>query len=177
MAEFSEPGARRAELAAKAENREILLASLAARFEVHLGMFHDAAGKLLPTSEWTPTMWACVRRVKYGEDGSVSWLELIDSLSVTKLLVLLLGLGSGKADVGRSHLDDLLNEFTGSRAPAPVPVPVAEPAGGAPVDVAVSPELSAGGPRARRSAERRAAWAERERLKKASRKKGHRGDG
>lgn len=173
LAEFSEPGARRAELAAKAESREILLASLAARFEVHLGMFHDASGALLQPAEWTPTMWACVRRVKYDKAGKVSWLELIDPLAVTKLLVVVAGLGGTGTEAGRSHLDDLLNEFTGSArdaGPLPAPVPVPEPAGGAPVDVDVAPAPA--GPRALRSARNRAAHAARQRLAKSGKDDG-----
>ena len=137
-----------------------LLASLGAMLVTHMGVFHDAAGKLVPQSEWTPEMWACVRRVKYGEDGNVEWLEMFDRLSVLTIL-LRAAAASGKAADGKgTDLADILGEFDVSRVQAP---PVVMPAGGKPVDVEVAPEppkpqvaLSA---RAARRAANKAAWA------------------
>ena len=165
---YMEPGPRRAELAAAAENREVLLAALGAMVETHLGMFHDAAGKLLPTSEWTPSMWACVRRLKYGDDGSVKWIELSDRLTVIALLMRVVGLGGSKSEEGRFHLDALLNEFTGA------------PAGDAPADVAVVPGAGAKLEKAaRRKANRDEFYRERAARRRAAKaaKDGGGGDG
>ena len=161
--ELVAPGSRRDELAGVASDVSALLASLGAMLVTHMGVFHDAAGKLVPQSEWTPEMWACVRRVKYGEDGNVEWLEMFDRLSVLTIL-LRAAAASGKAADGKgTDLADILGEFDVSRVQAP---PAAMPAGGAPVDVEVAPGAERKSAatavrmtRAARRAANKAAWA------------------
>lgn len=158
-----EPGARRDELASVASDMNALLASLGAMLVTHMGVFHDAAGKLVPQSEWTPEMWACVRRVKYGEDGNVEWLEMFDRLSVVTIL-LRAAAATGKGSSSGTDLADILGEFDVDRVPRAPAAPLA--AGGSPVDVDVAPLAASAASgksskptRAERKAARQAAWA------------------